>query len=187
MRNATKLAVGLVLSALALGFSLPSATAGFYHPRGILTALNEAITIYLSPGSPGYYTYNLILAIMPPWYFVQDLTQFDTVTLKMRLVTQEGITCCWQARPAPNQPTLLQDTFQWTNVVIEEDEEGGVVGAVQYATVTFVIEFTTRRGFYLLYLEAEATAGDTVFRGFDQVPVNVKMSLSECGLFSCNT
>lgn len=187
MRNAAKLSVGLLLSALALGLTLPTATAGFYHSRGILTALNENITIYLSPGSPGYYTHQLVLVIMPPWYFVPDLYKFDTVTLKMRLVTQEGITCCWQARSAPNQPTLVQDTFQWTDVVIGEDGDGGIVGAVQYATVTFVIEFTTRRGFYLLYLEAEATAGDTVFRGFDQVPVNVKMSLSECGLFSCNT
>lgn len=186
MSNATKLAAGLLLlTALVLGFTVPSAMAGFTHPRGILTALNaDNVTIFFG-GAIESHSYELVLAIMPPWYFVPDLHKFDTVTLSMKIVTLRGITLHWKQELSDFSPKLLQDTVRWNDVVIDEDGDGGFTGAILYVTITLLTDYNTRQGFYLLYLNAEARAGDTVFRGFDQLGLNVRLSGSSCGEMDC--
>ena len=176
MRGIRILAGGLLFSMLFLSLTLsaPSSSAGYIHPRGILTALTPQVNVYFS--GPGTYSANLVLAIMPPSYFVPDLYKFDTVTLSMRLVRTESVRCCWPRVVTENSVTLLGSTAQWSNVVIT-DGEYGFEGAVLYHTVQFVINSKARAGFYLLYLNAEARAGDVVFRGFDHVPVTVKPTL----------
>ena len=185
MRNVSKFAIGLLLSAMVLGLTLPSASASFYHPRGILTALNDQ-TMTIHYNAPGSYSLTLVLAIMPPWYFVPNLHGFDTVTLTVRLITAESIGCCFPANPktATGSPEILGSPHQWSNMFIDETEEG-FVGAVLYHTVTFVITSNTRPGYYLLYLNAQATAGDVTFVGFDQVAVAIKQDLL-CFLIDCS-
>ncbi len=115
----------------------------------------------------------LIVIIMPPFYFMETngLDRFDTVTLKATL--KESYTMS-----TGESPTLLQDTAQWTNVVIEQDGDGAITGAYLLHTVTFVLPTNTATGWYMLDLNAEATAyqgGDKVtFIGFDHVPVAVR-------------
>jgi hypothetical protein len=186
MSNTMRLTAGLLLlSALVLGIAPASATAGFTNPRGILTALNaDDLTIYFGGGSQSQ-SYELALAIMPPWYFVSDLHKFDTLTLSMKVVTLRGITLHWRQETSEYAPKLLQDTIQWTNIVIDQDGDGGFTGNVLYATITLVTDANTQPGFYLLYLNAQATAGDTVFKGFDQLGIDVRLSGSSCGEMDC--
>lgn len=156
-----------------VGFTLPYASAQYVHPRGILIFMSDQ-SITLLYNGPGEYSADLFLVIMPPWYFA-DVSTFDTVTLTLRLVTQESISCCYPNTPRTpiDAPTLLTDTLQWSNVHLSQDENGATVGGVLYGTVTFLITGNTRPGYYFLYMNAQATSAGAIFLGFDYVAVGV--------------
>jgi hypothetical protein len=175
MGNITKLATGLLLLALAIGFAVPNASAGgFTHPRGlIMQTYPYQILVFWTASEQ--VSVQLILLIMPPFYFAETdgLDRFDTVTLKATLKE-------WYTTSTGVSPTLLQDTAtgQWTNVVIEQDGDGAINGAYLLHTVTFVLPTNTACGWYWLDLNAVATTGEgrdvVTFVGFDHIPVAVR-------------
>jgi len=179
MRSIPKLALWLLLSAIMMGAAVFPASAGFHHPRGLLmSTYPEQILVFWSEGERSV---QLIVIIMPPWYFVEDLYAFDTVTLTVTL-----------------KPTLLQSdmepmrllggsydvegqtvtgstvTAQWTNVGLGQDGDGAIEGGYLLYTITFLINSKTATGYYRLILSAQATAGDVLFTGWDQIGVSVR-------------
>jgi len=132
----------------------------------------------------GERTVQLIVIIMPPWYFVNGLTTFDTVTLTATLISttlQRNTEPMQLLGGVPNVISLYgvrhsgtAVTFQWTNVVLGQDGYGAITGAYILCTVTFVINSLTATGYYRLILNAQATAGDVLFVGWDQIGVSLR-------------
>jgi len=139
----------------------------------LMSTYPEQILVFWAEGDRSV---QLIVIIMPPWYFVEDLYAFDTVTLTVTL-----------------KPTLLQRnteamrllggtvtdagstvTTVWTNVGLWEDEYGAIGGAYLLYTITFLIDSKTATGYYMLYLSGAARAGDVLFTGWDQIGVSVR-------------
>ena len=178
MRSISKLALWLFLSALVIGTAASPVSAGFYHPRGLMmsTYPQQVLVFYAS----GDQSVQLIVIIMPPWYFVDNLYAFDTVKLT---VTLKPTTL--QSNSKPMQLLGGSDTnggstvtTQWTNVAMEESWGGGYL----LYTITFLIDptHTAARGYYLLILSAQATAGDVLFAGFDQIAVSLRPGHIPC-------
>ena len=147
------------------------ATAAFTHPRGILiTTYPQNIVVYWN--SPGSHGETLAVVIKPPWYFVDNFVGFDSVTLTMTLTGT-----CYQCRPNHSNPPKLAGAddggklvVQFGAVTMQESNNG----AVLLCPISFVIPGVTGRGFYMLFLSAEAHAADgTTFLGWDQIPVAV--------------
>jgi hypothetical protein len=173
LKNGKTVLCGMLLTAVALSALIMPASASFYHPRGILiTTYPQSIVVFF--GKPGEYPQTLALAIKPPWYFVENLMGFTSVTLTLTLTAE-----CYQCKRLSVQagttpPTLLGAdstgtlVMQLGAVTMQEEDNG----AVLLCPITFVITGWTGRGFYMLFLSAEAHAADgTTFIGWDQIPV----------------
>ena len=121
---------------------------------------------------------DLIVIIMPPWYFVDDLYAFDTVTLTVTLkpTILQTSTEPMQLLGGSNTNGGSTVTARWTNVVLGQDGDGAIEGGYLLYTITFLIDSNsqTARGYYLLILSAQATAGDVLFTGWDQIGVSVR-------------
>jgi hypothetical protein len=162
---------GTLVAAIAISALILPATAAFTHQRGILiTTYPQDIVVFFN--SPASHDKTLAVVIKPPWYFVDSLMGFSSVTLTM---TFSGT--CYQCRPNHSNPPILAgaDTsgrlvVQFGAVTMQEGDNG----AVLLCPITFVIPGVTGRGFYMLFLSAEAHAADgTTFLGWDQIPVAV--------------
>ena len=122
--------------------------------------------------SPASHDVTLAVVIKPPWYFVYSLMGFTSVTLTMTLTGN-----CYQCKPHHSNPPTLTGAdnggrlvVQFGAVTMQEADNG----AVLLCPITFVIPGGTGRGFYMLFLSAEAHAADgTTFLGWDQIPVSV--------------
>lgn len=125
----------------------------------------------------GDQTVQLIVIMVPPWYFVEDLTTFETVTLT---VTLKPVMLQRNTEPMRLLGGITSDvgstvTFQWSNVVLGQDGDGAIEGAYLLCTITFPVDSkTTATGYYMLYLSAQATAGDVLFTGWDQIAVTFR-------------
>jgi hypothetical protein len=122
-------------------------------------------------GGPGNYQKTLALAIKPPWYFDPGLMGFDSVTLTLTLSTT-----CYQCYQYGQVPITLAGATGGTEVMqlgavsMQEGDNGAVV----LCPITFVITTATSRGFYMLFLNAQANAADgTTFVGWTQIPVSI--------------
>jgi len=121
-------------------------------------------------GAPGYYQRNILVVIKPPWYFVEDLMGFDSLTLTYKLVGN-----CYQCRNQGTWPTLLgqgdsgQVVTSLGPVGMSEEDNGAAI----VVPITFVITGTTGRGYYMLFLSAVATVDGATFTGWDQVGVAI--------------
>jgi hypothetical protein len=176
MWNISKLALWLFLSALVIGTAASPVSAGFTHPRGLMmSTYPQQILVFYASGDQSV---QLIVIIMPPWYFVDNLYAFDTVTLTATLkpTTLQSNSKPLQLLGGSDSNGGSTVTFQWTNLAMDEDEGGGYL----LCTITFLIGHNTSpntssaRGYYLLILSARATAGDVLFIGWDQIGVSLR-------------
>jgi hypothetical protein len=164
----TILLVALMAAVVLPALAAPAA-ATFIHTRGLLmSTYPQDIVVFFS--APREHSRTIAVAIVPPWYFVEDLMGFDSVKLTLTLVNS-----CPRCSHYGKPPDLLgadsngQLVVQWSNVrMLEEDN-----GALLLCPVTFVVTYDTSIGYYMLYLSAEATADGAIFRGWDQIPVAV--------------
>jgi len=162
---------GTVIAAIAFSALILPATAAFTHPRGILiTTYPQHIVVYWN--APGSHGETLAVVIKPPGYFVDGFAGFDSVTLTLTLTGS-----CYQCRPNQANPPRLAGADNGGKLVMQfgalrmQDSNNG---AVILCPINFIIPGVTGRGFYMLFLSAEAYAGDgTTFRGWDQIPVAV--------------
>jgi len=165
----------LLLSAIVIGTAVFPVSAGFYHPRGLLMSTYPQQVLVFYQSEP--VSVQLIVIIMPPWYFVDGLYAFDTVTLTVTLkstLLQSG-TDPLRLLGGSNTSTESSVTAQWTNVALGQDENGAIEGAYLLYTITFVIDpISTAGGYYLLFLSAQAAAGDVLFTGWDQAGVSFR-------------
>ena len=175
MRNKSKLALWLLFSALVIGAAVSPASAGFHHPRGlIMSTYPQQVLVFYAEGDQ---TVQLIVIMVPPWYFVEDLTTFETVTLT---VTLKPVMLQRNTEPMRLLGGIKSDagstvTFQWSNVALGQDGDGAIEGAYLLCTITFPVDSkTTATGYYMLYLSAQATAGDVLFTGWDQIAVTFR-------------
>ena len=171
MKNRRTILFGILVTTIALSALITPATAKFVHPRGILiTTYPQNIVVFWN--SPAEHQRTLAVVIKPPWYFVEGLMGFDSVTLTLTLTPD-----CYQCRQnGGNPPTLAgadrdgRLVVQFGAVTMREADNG----AVLLCPITFVISSPTGRGFYMLFLSAEANAADgTTFKGWDQIPVAI--------------
>ncbi len=171
MKNEKTVLLGVLLTAFAVSALIAPATAGFYHPRGILiTTYPQDIVVFW--GKPGTYERTLAVVIKPPWYFVDEFTGFDSVTLKITLAAD-----CYQCRQfgGGNPPKLAgadangQLVVQWSGLTMYEEDNG----ALLLCPISFIISAGTTRGYWMLFLSATAQADGVTFYGWDQVPVSV--------------
>jgi hypothetical protein len=171
VKNARSVLIGMLVTAIALSILITPANAQpFFHPDGILiTTYPQDIVVF--PGSALQQT--LAVVIKPPWYFDPGLMGFDSVTLTLTLSTS----CyqCEQLGPG-NLPTLAgansngMEVMQLGAVTMQESDNGMVI----LVPIAFGVDGTTSRGFYMLFLSAQANAADgTTFRGWTQIPVSV--------------
>jgi hypothetical protein len=163
----------MLVTVVALSAFIAPANASFVHPKGIIITIYPETIELNDLGRPGEYPENLAVVIKPPWYFVDGLMGFDSVTLT---VTLNGN--CYQCVTwGDNPPTLAggnngQLVMQLGAVTMQEQDNGAFI----LCPITFVIDSTTSSGFYMLTLSAQATASDgTIFQGWNQVPVAVGM------------
>jgi hypothetical protein len=122
-------------------------------------------------GAAGNYQQNLAVVIKPVAYFDNDITGFDSVTLTLTLTPN-----CYQCKQytSGDPITLAGADGSDTMVVNLGPVDNGGLGALIVVPITFVTTASTSRGFYMLFLSAQATAADgTVFMGWDQIPVAV--------------
>jgi len=175
VKNTKMILFGTLVAAIAISALILPATAAFTHTRGILiTTYPQNIVVFFN--SPASHTRTLAVVIKPPYYFVNDLMGFTSVTLTMTF-SGNGNGRCYQCKPSKlNTPTLAgadsggKLVVQFGSVTMSE----GMNGAVLLCPVTFVISAPTGRGFYMLFLSAEAHAADgTTFLGWDQIPVAI--------------
>ena len=171
VKNSKTILLGTLVAAVVLSALILPATASFTHPRGILiTTWPQDIVVFWN--SPGSHDRTLAVVIKPPWYFVDNLMGFTSVTLTLTLTGD-----CFQCRPNNvNPPTLAgadnsgRLVVQFGAVTMQEADNG----AVLLCPITFVIPGATGRGFYMLFLSAQAHAADgTTFLGWDQIPVAI--------------
>jgi hypothetical protein len=171
VKNTKTILLGTLVAAVVLSALILPATASFTHPRGILiTTYPQNIVVFFN--SPASHDQTLAVVIKPPWYFVDNLMGFSSVTLTMTLTGN-----CYQCKPHNSNPPTLAGAdnggklvVQFGAVTMQEEDNG----AVLLCPITFVISRPTGRGFYMLFLSAEAHAADgTTFLGWDQIPVAV--------------
>ena len=171
MKNAKTILFGILVAAIALSALVAPAAAGFVHPRGMMiTTYPQDIVVFW--GRPANYDKTLAVWMKPPWYFVDDVMGFDSVTLTITLTTS-----CYQCKVySGGKPLQIlgADTsgrlvIQWSNVMMSEEDNG----ALLLAPITFTVTGSTARGYYMLFLSAEAHANGLTFKGWDQVPVAV--------------
>jgi hypothetical protein len=171
VKNSKTILLGTLVAAVVLSALILPATASYTHPRGILiTTWPQDIVVFFN--SPASHDQTLAVVIKPPWYFVDNLMGFTSVTLTMTLTGS-----CYQCRPNHSNPPTLAGAdssgklvVQFGAVTMQEGDNGAVI----LCPITFVISGPTGRGFYMLFLSAEAHAADgTTFLGWDQIPVAV--------------
>jgi len=161
----------MLVTAMALSIIItPASAQPFFHPDGILiTTYPQQIVVF--PGSGLQQT--IALAIKPPWYFDPGLMGFDSVTVTFTLSTT-----CYQCEQfgTGNSPTLAGansngvEVMQLGAATMTEDNNGIVL----LCPITFVVDGTTTRGYYMLFISAQANAADgTTFMGWTQIPVAV--------------
>jgi hypothetical protein len=173
MKKANVIMFGILAVTIALSALIAPVSAQKYvHPRGILmTTFPQEILVFGS--ATGEYTVNLAVIIKPPWYFVDGLVGFDSVTLTAKLVW--NVRDCPLCRSVGNPPTLAGARSDgavvatWSNLAISEADNG----AFLLMPLTFVMNGRTGPGFYMLYLSAEAEASNAIFEGWDNIPVSV--------------
>jgi hypothetical protein len=171
VKNERTVLLAILVTAVAAFALIAPVSAVFVHPRGILiTTYPQDLVVFW--GRVGTYPKNLAVVIKPPWYFVDDFTGFDSVTLKVTLATN-----CFQCRQyGGGDPPILagadatgQLVVQWSRVTMSEEDNG----ALLECPLNFVITARTTRGYYMLYLSATAQSSGVTFYGWDQVPVSV--------------
>jgi hypothetical protein len=182
MRNASKLALWLLLSGTVIGTAVLPVSAQFYHPYGlVMSTYPQAMLVFWSTQGASE---QLAVFIHTPWYFVQDVTGFQTVTLTVTLTPTGLTTHANDYLAVPRVPMQLLGgtnstgtgstvTFQWANVAMSDNGDGAEDGGVLFCTITFVIDPTTATGFYMLYLTAQAVAPGLVFAGWNQIGVDL--------------
>jgi len=169
MKNSKTILFGLFVTAVALSALATPAMAQFVHPRGIMMDVYPQQVVVFWNG-PGRVQRDLMVIILPPWYFVEDLMGFDSVTLTIRLASDCYL--CWHSGDALKLAGADADgqvVVRWSNLTMAEEDNG----AVLFYTVTFIIGAGTGTGYYTLYLTAEALADEATFVGRDQVHVSV--------------
>jgi hypothetical protein len=172
VKNRKTVLIGMLVTAVALSALITPANAQpFFHPEGILiTTYPQQIVVF---GGPGSYAENIAVVIKPPWYFDPETTGFDSVNLTVTLSS----TCyqCVQYWAGGSPPVLEgsnngQLVVQLGAVTMSESNNG----ALLQVPLTFVVESSTSRGFYMLFLSAQADAADgTIFQGWTQIPVSL--------------
>lgn len=173
MRNLKTALFGILVASILLVASAAPVAAGFYHSRGILiVTYPQNVVIFW--GGPGYYEKTLAVVILPPWYYVDDLMGFDTVTLTIRLIGSAIENCPLCGHSGGPLSLLGADpngvlVVSWSGVSMTEEENG----ALLLVPITFIIDGATGSGGYMLYLSAEADSSLATFVGWDQVPVSV--------------
>jgi hypothetical protein len=168
--NRRRVLFGMLVTAMALSILTTANAQPFFHPDGILiTTYPQDIVVF--PGSALQQT--IALAIKPPWYFDPGLMGFDSVTVTFTLTAN-----CYQCRAlgTGTAPTLAgadssgMEVMQLGAVTMQESDNGAVV----LVPITFVVDSTTARGFYMLFISTQANAADgTTFVGWTQIPVAV--------------
>jgi hypothetical protein len=176
----SKLALWILLSGIVIGTAVLPVSAQYYHPRGlIISTYPQQILVFWSTQDVSA---QLIVLIKPPWYFVQNVTGFQTVTLTVTLIPIETVSGPTDY-PAPPPMQLAGGTdsgggstvtFQWTNVAMGTDGYGAIEGGYLLCTINFVISPSTPTGFYRLHLSAQADAPGLVFAGWDQIGVSLR-------------
>jgi hypothetical protein len=175
VKNAKTILLGTLVAAVVLSALVLPASAAFVHTRGILiTTYPHQILVWLN--APSTQDSTLAVVIKPPWYFVDNLMGFTSVTLTITLTGNSKVPGCESCRPNTHPPTLAgADTngkmvIQFGAVTMDEAENG----AVLLVPISFVISQGAGRGFYMLILSAEADAADgTTFLGWDHIPVAI--------------
>ena len=175
MKNAKTVLFGILAMTVALSALVaPAAAAKFVHPRGLMmSTYPQDIAVFW--GKQGNYERTLAVWIKPPWYFVEDLMGFNSVTLTITIASN-----CYQCKQyGPNPPKLLGAdstgtlVVQWQAITLADGGDGGIDGALLLCPITFVISSSTSRGYYMLFLSATAEADGATFQGWDQIPVAV--------------
>ena len=171
VKNTKMILFGTLVAAIAISTLILPATAAFTHTRGILiTTYPQDIVVFFN--SPASHERTLAVVIKPPWYFVNNLMGFTSVTLTMTLTGT-----CYQCRPNHSNPPTLAGADTGGKLVVQFGAvtmTEGMNGAVLLCPITFVISGPTGRGFYMMFLSAEAHAADgTTFLGWDQIPVAI--------------
>jgi len=178
VKNTRTVLIGMLVTAITLFAFIAPAAAQFTHPNGILIATYPQ-NIVVFGGAPGNYEETLQVVIEPPWYFVPGLMGFTSVNLTLTLTGGgPGEATCYQcveysANPSPI--TLAgasngSEVIQLGPTTMTEDMNGISI----LCPITFVINGSTSRGFYMLYIGAQADAADgTIFQGWTQIPVAI--------------
>ena len=166
MRSSSKLLVGLILSALALGLIVPQATAGIHYRRGIGIGVENRET--LSFQRPGNYHTTLRVGLWPLWYFVEDLDTYDTVTMTLTLHTYKmighgSLPILFGDNCVTIQGNALQCT--WRNVRLSQDEDGVTLDATLSLGLDIVVGADAGVGLYSLTLDGIASAPEVIFEG----------------------
>jgi hypothetical protein len=170
VRNMKTILLGTLVAAVVISALVSPATAAFVHPRGILiTTYPQDIVVFWN--TPASYDRDLAIVIKPPWYFVANLMGFSSVTVTITLTGQ-----CPSCRANTNPPTLAgadntgKLVVRFGAVTMQEADNGAVI----ICPITFVIGQVAGRGFYIMYISAQAVAADgTTFQGWDQIPVAI--------------
>jgi hypothetical protein len=172
VKNRKTALIGTLVTAVALSLLIiPANAQPFFHPRGILlTTYPQQIVVF---GGPGTYAENIAVVIKPPWYFDPETTGFESVNLTATL--SSNCYQCMQYQGGGNPPVLEgsnngQLVIQLGAVTMSESNNGALI----QVPLTFVVPTATSRGFYMLFLSAQADAADgTVFQGWTQIPVSL--------------
>jgi hypothetical protein len=170
VKNTHTVLIGMLVTAVALSALITPATASFVHPNGILMAVYPQDIVVFGQ-APGSYDKTLAVVIKPPWYFVPNLMGFTSVTLTLTLTAS-----CYQCHQYGGNPLLLSGAnngelvMQLGAVTMAEADNGALI----LVPITFIMDTSTGRGFYMLFLNAQADAADgTTFKGWTQIPVSV--------------
>lgn len=169
MKKATKALFGVLVAAVAVSALVAPAAAEFVHPKAIFMSTYPPELLIFWDG-PGNYAKSIGVAIYPPWYFVEDLMGFDTITITARLAS-DCITCGYFGDPLTllNADAYGRVVVQWSSVTMAEEDNG----AFLEFPITFVISSTSGTGYYFLYLTAEARSSQATFYGSNHIPVSV--------------
>jgi hypothetical protein len=150
--------VGVILSVLALTTVVQQATALVYYRRGV--GIRLASDSQLAFKRPGEYHAVLSLAVWPLWYYQEDLTTYDTVTIIVELVpyrvVHSYIPIVFGDRCTSLTP--LKEKCTWTNVRLSQDEDGVTLDAVLDLGLDFLIGPADGLGIYFLKFDALASA-----------------------------
>jgi hypothetical protein len=167
MKSSSMFLVGLILSVLALTAIVQQATALVYYRRGVGIRLDNDQQLMFQ--RPGEYHAVLRLVVWPLWYYQEDLTTYDTVTITLEMVpyrvVHSYIPIIFGDRCTPLGG--LKEQCTWTNVHLSQDEDGVTLDATLYLSLDFLVGPADGLGIYFLKLDATASAaaGAIVFEG----------------------